>query len=161
LKALMNSTNDTRDPGDGGVAPVVTAATLAPFLDHLLEAQAENDQIVALLREMLKGVQREREHVRAATGGLDATHRLLYVGGVRTGLSIRDAAVRLRAPLRTLKHADVHRRPSIRILYKACIEVDEVARALSDDALRGSTLRNKLGAGPQDFLLDLVAGTAA
>lgn len=137
--------------------------------EHLVAALRDGvtlaDLVAALLpmhRELLESNQRERDHERAATGQLGLLHRTLYTDGQRcpSGMSVPKAAGRLRGPLRIVKQArDAKRpeeRPGWREFMHASWQIKDVVSMLPADTLRGGYMRNQLGAGPHDLLLDLL-----
>jgi hypothetical protein len=138
------------------------AEHLAALLRPNCDVASEAAQALARLRELLESNHRERGHEHTATGHLSLLHRTLHTGGQRAvhGLSVIDAARRLRTPLRIVKQARDARRPADRPDWQAFMHaswaIKDVAGLLPADALRGSYLRHELGAGPHDLLLEIL-----
>lgn len=110
-------------------------------------------ELSALLRSVVESNAREGGHEQTVAGLLDAITPLL--DRRRSGLTVKDAAGRLRGPLRVVDRA---RREVVefRVYFEASCAIKDVLALLAPDVARGAGLRNQLGKGPHDLLLSLL-----
>jgi hypothetical protein len=141
--------------------PSPEADSLAEHLAALLrdgaDVEREAAAMVTALRQLLESNRRERGHEHAATGHLSLLHKTLHMAGQRTrhGLSVADAAQRLRGPLRVIRKARTEQADWLEFMH-ASWAVKDVVCLLPSETLRGAYLRNQLGPGVHDTLLELL-----
>ena len=112
-----------------------------------------------LFRLWVQSNRRERGHQHAAVGPLDSLSTLLHAEGVRSTLTIKTAARRLREPLKTIRRHQTDR-VDTKDFFLASGLIKDVIGELPAATLRGSSLRNELGSGLHDLLCDLLTDGA-
>lgn len=138
----------------------------SPAVDSILEIAvallatgADKDALAAKLHtlasELAGSNVREGGHEHHASGLLDQGTARLYATGIRTGLTVREAARVLRPHLRLFGEVARGERPRLGVEHAAHAAVRDVIVQLSDRALRGPGLRNQLGEGPHNLLLEI------
>lgn len=112
-----------------------------------------------LVRVWLESNRRERGHQHAAVAPLDSLTTLLHAEGLRSALTIKDAARRLRDPLKTIRQHQIDQ-VDTKSFFLASGAVKDVIGELPVATLRGGSLRNQLGTGLHDVLCDLLTDGA-
>jgi hypothetical protein len=107
--------------------------------------------IATLLRRLAQSNAVEGACERTTVGVLDRAVADLHHDGRRTGLTVKDAAERLRPHLRAIA-------PLCDgvTYFRACCAIRDVLAQVDEQAARGSAMRNQLGAGRHDLLLSLL-----
>lgn len=119
------------------------------------------DEVMPHLSALLASNERERGHVRDATGPLDLFARTLsVVQSERQGLGVKRAADRLRPALKIIRRAQTEV-VDAKTYFLACGTVKDVIGEVPVATLRGGSMRNQLRPGLHGVLCDLLTDGVA
>jgi hypothetical protein len=159
LDATMNARDENLRQAQLAFDPSPAIDSLLEIPTALLAPDADKDALAerlsALLTELVASNTREGAFETVASGLLDQGTARLYATGIRTGLTVRDAAPTLRPHLRVLADAARGLAVTLGAQHAAHAAVRDVIVQLPDRSLRGPGLRNQLGDGPHDLLLEI------
>lgn len=131
--------------------------SLAECILGLLHADDAHDranrvaETMVLLRRLTASNVLEGECELSAAGVLDAMTKGMHCAGVRSQMTVREAAARLRRPLRAIAE-----NPDGIAFFRHACQIKDVVSLLSPDVLHGNGLRNELGTGRHDLLLSML-----